>query len=246
MINKNCVMKKLFYILILVVALISYTSCSNDKDDNISVKPSATGTMTDKEGNEYKWVRIDKLDWMAENLKCGMPYYDLTAVSDWGWLDNVVVVSDLKQAKQYLADFGNYYSYQQALDNCPAGWRLPSDQDWKQLEMALGMKHNNAEREGWRDGAASLMIQSIDQGTGLNLRFGGELCKWGNINDNDKTVKPYRQYDEGMYWTSTVDSTMSNPCVFYRKIMPQINKVERRSATTFAHYFCVRYVRDVK
>jgi len=246
MIKKNCVMKKLFYIFILFVALISSTSCGDDKDDNINVKPSATGTMTDKEGNEYKWVRIDKLDWMAENLKCGTPYYDLTEPSEWGGVDNIVSVSDFAKAKEYLADFGNYYSYQQALDNCPVGWRLPSDQDWKQLETALGMKHTDVDRDGWRDGAASLMIQSIEQGTGLNLRFGGELCKWGYISDSDKSVKPYRQYDEGMYWTSTVDSTMSNPCVFYRKIMPNIEKVERRSATIFAHYFSVRYVRDVK
>ena len=239
-------MKKIFYMIIAFVVMASFMSCGDDKDDNPTVKPVATGTMTDNEGHVYKWVRIGNQDWMAENLKCGTPFYDLTVLTAWGTLKKIVNVTDFGMAKQYLTDFGNYYSYKQALDNCPEGWRLPFDEDWKKLETALGMKRNDADQEGWRNGAANLMIQTVEQGTGLNLRFGGELCKWGYESDTDASVDTYRQYDEGMYWTSTADTTKENECVFYRKIMPNINKVERHSATTFARYFSVRYVRDAK
>ena len=33
---------------------------------------------------------------------------------------------------------------------CPDGWHLPSDIEWKQLEMFLGMSHEEVEGEGWR------------------------------------------------------------------------------------------------
>lgn len=236
-------MKMVFYMFIAIIAMTLFVSCE-DNNDILAVKPVATGTMVDKEGNEYKWVRIGSQDWMAENLKCGTPYYELTEKTAWGSITHIVGISDFGMAQQYLVDFGNYYSYQQALKNCPEGWRLPADDDWKKLEIALGMSSGDTEKEGWRSGAANLMIQTGEQGTGLNLRFGGELCKWGYGNDANNSVKTYRQYDEGIYWTSTIDTGKSNECVFYRRIMPNIDKVERHSATTFAHYFCVRYMRD--
>lgn len=238
-------MKKLLYIMILFVSVLSFTACGS-KDDGTVVKPSSNGTMTDKEGNTYKWVRIGNLDWMAENLKCGTPYYDLTTLTAWGTMKPLVEITNFGMAQQYFKTFGNYYNYSQAVENCPEGWRLPTDEDWKELETTLGMSQGDADNQGWRNGAAFLMAQTEEQGTGLYFLFGGELCKWGYMNYNDGTVKTYRQYDEGMYWTSTVDKSKENECVYYRKIMPNINQVERHSATTFAHYFSVRYVRDSK
>ena len=33
---------------------------------------------------------------------------------------------------------------------CPTGWHLPSDDEWKQLEMHLGMSQSEADVTGWR------------------------------------------------------------------------------------------------
>lgn len=33
--------------------------------------------------------------------------------------------------------FGRYYTYEEALDACPEGWRLPSDNDWAELANAV-------------------------------------------------------------------------------------------------------------
>ena len=33
---------------------------------------------------------------------------------------------------------------------CPSGWHLPSDAEWKQLEMYLGMTRQQADEYGWR------------------------------------------------------------------------------------------------
>ena len=33
---------------------------------------------------------------------------------------------------------------------CPAGWHIPTDDEWKTLEMYLGMTQAQADDEGWR------------------------------------------------------------------------------------------------
>ena len=33
---------------------------------------------------------------------------------------------------------------------CPSGWHLPSDNEWKTLEMFLGMSQSEADDTGWR------------------------------------------------------------------------------------------------
>lgn len=239
-------MKKFVYIVCLMCGWFTMQACSDDESEPVVV-PSQTGTMSDKDGNTYHWVRLGKLDWMADNLKSGVPFYEQTTRN---MLENAVslITETTEEAVlQYEKDFGNYYTYQQALDNCPEGWRLPTDEDWKSLEQVLGMSAGNANAEGWRNGAASLLVQTAEQGTGLNLRYGGELCKWGYDGNSttDSVVKPYRQYECGLYWTATRDTTKEER-VWYRKIMSGANMVERRKMATFAHYLSVRYVRDAE
>ena len=33
---------------------------------------------------------------------------------------------------------------------CPAGWHVPTDEEWMELEMALGMSYEDAHDTGWR------------------------------------------------------------------------------------------------
>ena len=229
--------------LFLILACAMTVGACTDDDEETIVTATATGTMTDLEGNTYQWVRIGEQDWMAENLRCGTPFYDMKGMTTSGE-ENIVIISDRAEAQKWLKDFGNYYSYQQAQANCPDGWRLPTDEDWKQLERTLGMSVDAIDSEGWRNGAASLMQQTAGQGTGLGLRLGGELCKWGYISLTDSSVKPYRQYEAGMYWTATKDTRKDNECAYYRKIMSGRNQVERRSTTINTRYLSVRYIRE--
>lgn len=39
--------------------------------------------------------------------------------------------SDTELVKAYYTTYGNLYTYEEAVANAPAGWRLPTDEDWK-------------------------------------------------------------------------------------------------------------------
>lgn len=79
--------------------------------------------MTDPQikvdGITYYYTSHNGLDWFRNNLAntaSGVPYANSPAVS------NVL---------------GRFYSYNEALDACPEGWRLPTDQEWLDLAASI-------------------------------------------------------------------------------------------------------------
>ncbi len=68
----------------------------------------------------------------------------------------------------YVAKYGFLYSFEGAQKAVPAGWRLPSDEDWKTLERTLGMSEGEANKlEAWRgEGLAPLLSEG--GATGFN------------------------------------------------------------------------------
>ena len=240
-------MKKIAYMVMCLSLALGFMACSDD-DEMPQVKPTDTGTMNDKDGNEYRWVRIGNLDWMAENMKGGKPFYEYTYLY-LGYYQYPVVQFSMEEDKDnYWKTFGNVYTYEQAIENCPDGWRLPTDDDWKNLESTLGMSSSELDKLGWRKGAGMLMTQTAEQGTGLHMLFGGQmgLGTTSNIYQSSEGVSPMGVYEYGMYWSATIDKTYDMECVFCRRIMPNLNEVERTSSTTQSRWLSVRYVRDAK
>lgn len=228
------------YVVLLMFSAVVFVACSDDEETTPVVTPTATGTMTDNDGNEYRWVRIGNLDWMAESSRAGEPWYDQSYLTENG-IENYFYTRDDEEAEQRLQTLGNYYTYYQALDNCPDGWRLPTDDDWKQLEMALGMSKEEADKTGWRTGAASLLTQGTE-GTGLNFGFAGQLASYSTA-----SISEYHIGDYGYFWSSTIDPDAAYESAFIRKITPaQPNKVQRVSTMTSYRYISVRYCRDAR
>jgi len=50
----------------------------------------------------------------------------------------------------YADTFGRVYFWKALSSVCPTGWHVPSDDEWKELEMYLGMSQVEADKDGWR------------------------------------------------------------------------------------------------
>jgi uncharacterized protein (TIGR02145 family) len=104
-----------------------------------------TGTVTDIDGNIYQTVTIDNRIWMAENLKT--THYqngnEIMNVADDNTWDNLSTGARCTNPyiNNYASIYGLLYNWFAVSDNrnvCPAGWHVPSDDEWTSLITYLG------------------------------------------------------------------------------------------------------------
>lgn len=169
------------------VLLIIYKDGSKDifKDPVKTKKPKAkkarkvypkSSFIDKRDGKKYKTIKIGDQVWMSENL-------NYKSKESWCY-DNKPENADIH---------GRLYKYKSALKSCPDGWHLPSDQEWKKLEISLGMK-SDVDETGWRGTSPGQGFLLKKEGkTGFNAELSG-CTLWGNFDG---------MYNIGYYWTST-------------------------------------------
>ena len=89
-----------------------------------------TGVVYDAQGNEYKTVKIGNQLWMAENLNLKTP-------GSWCY----------RNKQSNCKNYGRLYTWKAAMENCPDGWHLPSDDEWGELKNFVDA-HNGDEGVG--------------------------------------------------------------------------------------------------
>jgi len=97
------------------------------------------GKLTDpRDGKIYKTTKIGNQMWMTENLNCE------TGKS---WCYD----GDDSKCQQY----GRLYDWNTANEACPAGWHLPSQEEWGNLVKAVGGSSTAGKklksRSGWNN-----------------------------------------------------------------------------------------------
>ncbi len=100
-------------------------------------------TVQDMEGNTYRTVKIGNQVWLAENLR-STRFQDGSKVKT-GFIP--------KDDEANLLKYGRLYDWHDVADErniCPVGWRVASDEDWKELERTLGMAEADLDKTGWR------------------------------------------------------------------------------------------------
>jgi len=119
----------------------------------------------DVDGNTYKSIVIGTQEWMAENLNTNK-YNDGSAIAT--IIENGAWQSDTSGAYCYYNnDKSNYEKPHGAMYNwyavntgklCPAGWHVPSEDDWSELTGYLSDNGHNGEEakvlkttSGWKD-----------------------------------------------------------------------------------------------
>ena len=115
------------------------------------------GTVTDIDGNVYRTVKIGAQVWMAENLvvtryRNGGAIPNVTSNSEWTGLSTgaySVYGNDPANADIY-GNLYNWYAVDDSRNIAPEGWHVPTDAEWKELEMHLGMSQSEADQTSWR------------------------------------------------------------------------------------------------
>ena len=126
-------------------------------------------TIKDIDGNVYHTVNIGTQIWTKENLQV-IRYNDGKSISNvigatYCWYNDSV---------KYKSIYGALYNWYVVNSGklCPVGWHVPTDEDWKILEMYLGMSQTEVDKTGTR---------GENQGDKLKSTKGW----WGNWNGTD-------------------------------------------------------------
>jgi len=187
--------------------------------------------LDDNDGNHYKAVKIGDQVWMAENLKAshysdGMAIPLVESASAWDalvstdkaycWYDNNSSNGNTYGALYTWAaamnGSGSSYTNPSGVQGvCPAGWHLPGDAEWKELEMYLGMSQAEASDTGYRGTDEGNKLKETgtthwnSPNTGATNESGFTALP-GGYHDNNGTF--YYIGDYGYLWGATESSTI--------------------------------------
>jgi len=238
-----------------------------DEVKQMVLQMNAEDGVMDVDANHYDAVVFGNQIWMAQNLKVthypnGDPIPNVTDNSAWANL----VDNNTDDAYCYYnnnsgneADtYGVLYTYAAAIADdwtkdkvenqgiCPDGWHLPTDIEWKQLEMFLGMSQSSADDMNWR-------------GTNEGSKLAGNEPLWTNgaldsnaefgVSDFVGLPGGHRRQASGVYsglggtshWWSATEG--SNSTAYYRHLNKD-NSGVHRLAYDKSIGFSVRCVKD--
>lgn len=221
-------------LLLLPALFLALTACSSDDDNTIATydySQCARGTFTDeRDGNVYHYITIGNLDWMTENAR-----YDTGTDDTRSIYPTQGIPGDDNQTNnaRTIAQYGYLYSFEGAQQAAPEGWRVPTDDDWKALETALGMSATEADADDWRGNGVAT---SLTDTTGIHLVLGG----FQDVNSTSFASKYYYMSAMGYYWTST---SPSDGLGYFRKILYNDGRVYRHTTKT-NNMLSVRFVRE--
>jgi uncharacterized protein (TIGR02145 family) len=245
---------KLFYtrnksVLFLLVILFFSGLFSHCKKKNNPESPTETDTLVDFQGNMYLTVKVGNQWWMAENLRVkvyndGSPINEIFLDSAKAWT-NTKLGAFCNLDKRYGLHY-NWFALNGAKKLAPAGWHIPSDEEWKTLEKELGLSEEDANKTSWRGtsgveklfppgssgwpGDAFAPVYGTNK-SGLNILPGG--CRTFNGIVADLVTTAY-------FWTTTQNETSK---AWYRNFSSQYKSFFRYY--TYKNYgFSVRCVKD--
>lgn len=155
----------------------------------------------------YSTVVLNDQRWMAENLQ-----YNLSGTYYNG--DNP------------FSEYGRLYTYAQALQACPPGWHLPTEQDWYRLERYLQVGAAELSSLGYRGQNAGIGLKST---SGWLLNNGSNSLHFN--------AYPAGSYDsqgqsffglghEANFWTATASGTDR---AWYRGLTKNFNGIYRET-----------------
>ena len=163
---------KIIYVFLFAFGLFA---CTQKEVEELEDFSGDSGTFTDsRDKHIYNWVKIDDKIWMAENLAFLPSVYPTDSGSYtepryyvYGYTGSSL--AEVEQQENY-SNFGVLYNWSAAITASPPGWHLPSDEEWKQLELFLGMTEEEVAAAGWRGNEEGMLLKAT---TGWNSNGSG-------------------------------------------------------------------------
>lgn len=156
--------QSLFILMIFLISAFMFFGCNmknpltySMKKEHAPIIPEQADPITDIDGNTYQTAKIGNQIWMAENLivthyRNGDAIPNVTSKTEW---KNLLIgaLCNCDNDEIHVATYGrlyNWYAVNDSRNVAPEGWHVPSDEEWKELEMYLGMSQSETDTAGWR------------------------------------------------------------------------------------------------
>jgi uncharacterized protein (TIGR02145 family) len=236
---------------------VDYVRVFQKKDDNNG--PSSSDII-DIDGNGYKTVKIGDLNWMAENLRTtrfsnGDAIKLVSSNSDGNteWKNtNQPARSTFRGNTELVESLGYLYNFYAVKDErgiCMDRWRVPTEEDWMNLETYAGMPAADLNRDGWAGGIQNVggKLKSVDSehwespNTGATDDYG---FSW----TGGRTRYAYGAFEapESLYRFSSIWSAdENNDGNAYRRLVRYNRNEIRRSVIPKKSGVSVRCVSDI-
>lgn len=182
--------------------------------------------VMDWDGNSYHTIQIGAQCWMKENLKTthysdGTPLLNGTGMEDTRYDTTNKYYFIYNNDTSYISTYGLLYIWKAAVNGysseedqkpseiqgvCPAGWHLPSDSEWKELEIYLGMSVQEANERSWRGSIEGGMLKEAGTSHWAHPNMGAtnESGFFALPGGNRSMIGNYEYLGEkGSFWTST-------------------------------------------
>jgi len=131
-----------------------------------------------RDGQTYQTVSIGGQVWMAENLNYGSRINSSSSASNNGIIEKYCLSNSESKCSTYgglyqWEEVMNYSSVPESQGICPSGWHIPSNSEWKQMEISLGMDPTEADNLGAR-GTTEGTELIVNGGSGFEALMAGK------------------------------------------------------------------------
>jgi uncharacterized protein (TIGR02145 family) len=192
-----------------------------------------SGTLIDRrDGKKYKTVKIGRQTWMAQNL-------DYKTDNSWCYENNA----------DSCNKYGRLYTWNAAKTACPAGYHLPSGEEWDSLAQTAGDKEeiyengyikwhgagkNLKTKKGWNQ---YKIYDAYYNGNGTNAYKFSALPGGNRLPSGYFITVGY-----GGWWWMATESDNGN--AYHQSVENSHNDLSRGGLADAGHGFSVRCVAD--
>ncbi len=202
---------------------------------------NSAGTITDIDGNNYQTIIVGTKKWMAEDLKVtrfsngdkipGSTYLPMVTDSTaWGSLYSAGFCfydNNSANGNVYGALY-NFYAVVDSRNMCPTGWHVPTDNEWMDFELSLGMTSAQVNLTGLRGTTEGDKMKEI----GTEHWIGGNTSAT-NSSGFSGLPNGARNYDGssfdnlgiiGSWWTSTSGGSIECYCRYLQNTYSMVGR----------------------